>query len=261
MGPLVGGFLVAITGTVSSAYLIDTVAFVLVIWAMLRLPSLPPILLEGEQRTRAGWASVREGFAFLKGKTNLQMTFYEDIVAMVFGMPRALFPAIATNWYGGSMREVATVLGLLSAGPAIGALISGVLSGWLHSVRYQGRAIVYAIVAWGVCIAAFGLVRYLPLALLLLALAGAADNISAVFRTTILQAATPDEYRGRLQGIFTVVVAGGPRLGDVEAGAVAALAGETFSVVSGGLACVVLALGLSRAKPSFKHYDSHHPVP
>ena len=261
VGPLVGGFLVAITGTVSSAYLIDTVAFVLVIWAMLRLPSLPPILLEGEQRTRAGWASVREGFAFLKGKTNLQMTFYEDIVAMVFGMPRALFPAIATNWYGGSMREVATVLGLLSAGPAIGALISGVLSGWLHSVRYQGRAIVYAIVAWGVCIAAFGLVRYLPLALLLLALAGAADNISAVFRTTILQAATPDEYRGRLQGIFTVVVAGGPRLGDVEAGAVAALAGETFSVVSGGLACVVLALGLSRAKPSFKHYDSHHPVP
>ena len=204
---------------------------------------------------------TEEEKAFLKGKTNLQMTFYEDIVAMVFGMPRALFPAIATNWYGGSMREVATVLGLLSAGPAIGALISGVLSGWVHSVRYQGRAIVYAIVAWGVCIAAFGLVRYLPLALLLLALAGAADNISAVFRTTILQAATPDEYRGRLQGIFTVVVAGGPRLGDVEAGAVAALAGETFSVVSGGLACVVLALGLSRAKPSFKHYDSHHPVP
>lgn len=261
VGPLVGGFLVAITGTVSSAYLIDTVAFVLVIWAMVRLPSLPPIVLEGEQRTRAGWTSVREGFAFLKGKTNLQMTFYEDIVAMVFGMPRALFPAIATNWYGGSMREVATVLGLLSAGPAIGALISGVLSGWLHTVRYQGRAIIYAIVAWGVCIAAFGLVRFLPLAVLLLALAGAADNISAVFRSTILQAATPDEYRGRLQGIFTVVVAGGPRLGDVEAGAVAALAGETFSVVSGGIACVVLALGLSRAKPSFKHYDSHHPVP
>ncbi len=261
LGPLVGGFLVAITGTVSSAYLIDSVAFVLVIWAMLRLPSLPPIVEDGEERPRAGWASVREGFAFLKDKSNLQMTFYEDIIAMVFGMPRALFPAIATNWYGGSMREVATVLGLLSAGPAVGALISGVLSGWLHTVRFQGRAIVYAIVAWGVCIAAFGLVRFLPLALILLALAGAADNISAVFRSTILQAATPDEYRGRLQGIFTVVVAGGPRLGDLEAGAVAAVAGETFSVVSGGLACVFLALGLSRAKPSFKAYDSHHPVP
>jgi hypothetical protein len=119
---------------------------------------------------------------------------------------------------------------------------------------------VLAIVVLGTAIAAFGIVRWLPLAFLLLAIAGAADNVSAVFRSTILQTATPDEYRGRMQGVFTVVVAGGPRLGDVEAGTVAALAGETVSVISGGVACVLLAVGLSRAMPSFMKYDARNPV-
>jgi hypothetical protein len=107
----------------------------------------------------------------------------------------------------------------------------------------------------------FGLVRWLPLALLLLAVAGAADNVSAVFRTTILQAATPDEFRGRLQGVFTVVVAGGPRLGDVEAGVVAAISNEAVSVVTGGVACIVLALGLASRYPQFLRYDARQPVP
>jgi len=261
LGPLIGGLLVAASGTVTTAYAVDVLAFGIVVWAMFRLPGLPPIVVPGAERPRAGWAAVKEGFVFLKGKLNLQMTFYEDIVAMVFGMPRALFPAIAANWYGGSTRNVALVLGLLSAAPAFGALISGVLSGPLGRVRLQGRAIVAAIVVWGAAITAFGLVRWLPLALLLLAVAGAADNVSAVFRSTILQAATPDEYRGRLQGVFTVVVAGGPRLGDVEAGAVAALFGEAFSVVSGGVMCIVLALGLAAKYPGFAKYDARHPVP
>ena len=261
LGPLIGGLLVAASGTVTTAYAVDVLAFGIVVWAMFRLPGLPPIVVPGAERPRAGWAAVKEGFVFLKGKLNLQMTFYEDIVAMVFGMPRALFPAIAGNWYGGSTRNVALVLGLLSAAPAFGALISGVLSGPLGRVRLQGRAIVAAIVVWGAAITAFGLVRWLPLALLLLAVAGAADNVSAVFRSTILQAATPDEYRGRLQGVFTVVVAGGPRLGDVEAGAVAALFGEAFSVVSGGVMCIVLALGLAAKYPGFAKYDARHPVP
>ena len=261
LGPVLGGLLVAATGTVTTAYAVDVVAFGIVVWAMFRLPSLPPIVLPGAERPRAGWAAVKEGFAFLKGKMNLQMTFYQDIVAMVFGMPRALFPAIAANWYGGSTRDVALVLRVLSAAPAAGALVSGVLSGPLGHVRFQGRAIVMAIVVWGLAITAFGLVRWLPLALLFLAFAGAADNVSAVFRTTILQAATPDEYRGRLQGVFTVVVAGGPRLGDVEAGVVAALAGEAFSVVSGGLACIGLSLGLAAKHPGFLRYDARHPVP
>lgn len=261
LGPVLGGVLVAATGTVTTAYAVDAVAFGIVAWAMFRLPKLPPIVVEGSERPRAGWASVREGFAFLRGKRNLQMTFYQDMVAMVFGMPRALFPAIAAQWYGGTTADIALVLGLLSAAPAAGALLSGILSGWLARVRWQGRAIVISIVVWGLAIAAFGFVRTLWIALLLLALAGAADNVSAVFRTTILQAATPDEYRGRLQGVFTVVVAGGPRLGDVEAGAVAAVGGEMLSVVSGGLICVAGAVGLAAKFPGFLKYDARHPVP
>ncbi|CAB4963575.1 MAG: MFS transporter [Actinobacteria bacterium] len=261
IGPLLGGILVATSGTVTLPYLVDVIGFGVVVWAMWRLPKLPPIIIPGDPVPRAGWAAVKEGFVFLKGKRNLQMTFYEDIIAMVFGMPRALFPAIAAQWYGGSVRDVATVLGLLAAAPALGALLSGVFSGPLGRVRWQGRAIVISIVVWGAAIAAFGGVRWLPLALLFLAIAGAADNVSAVFRSTILQAATPDEYRGRLQGVFTVVVAGGPRLGDVEAGTVAVMFGETVSVISGGVACVLLAVGLARAVPSFWQYDAHHPVP
>ncbi len=261
IGPLLGGILVATSGTVTLPYLVDVVGFGVVVWAMWRLPKLPPIVIPGDTIPRAGWAAVTEGFVFLKGKRNLQMTFYEDIIAMVFGMPRALFPAIAAQWYGGSVRDVATVLGLLAAAPALGALLSGVFSGPLGRVRWQGRAIVISIIVWGAAIAAFGGVRWLPLALLFLAIAGAADNVSAVFRATILQAATPDEYRGRLQGVFTVVVAGGPRLGDVEAGTVAVMFGETVSVISGGIACVLLAVGLARAVPSFWQYDAHHPVP
>ena len=261
LGPLIGGLVIAAFGTVSAAYVIDVVAFAIVVWAMWRLPSLPPILIAGDVRPRAGWGAVKEGFVFLKGKRNLQMSFYEDIIAMVFGMPRALFPAIAAQWYGGSMREVAMVLGFLAAAPAVGALLSSIFSGPLGAVRAQGRWVIISIVVWGSTIAAFGMVRWLPLALLLLMIAGAADNVSAIFRTTIMQAATPDEYRGRLQGIFTVVVAGGPRLGDVEAGAVAAVAGEAFAVISGGVMCVVLALGLGRAMPSFWKYDARHPIP
>ena len=261
LGPLIGGLVIAAFGTVSAAYAIDVVAFAIVVWAMWRLPSLPPILIAGDVRPRAGWGAVKEGFVFLKGKRNLQMSFYEDIIAMVFGMPRALFPAIAAQWYGGSMREVAMVLGFLAAAPAVGALLSSIFSGPLGAVRAQGRWVIISIVVWGSTIAAFGMVRWLPLALLFLVIAGAADNVSAIFRTTIMQAATPDEYRGRLQGIFTVVVAGGPRLGDVEAGAVAAVAGEAFAVISGGVVCVVLALGLGRAIPSFWKYDARHPIP
>ena len=261
IGPLLGGILVATSGTVTLPYLVDVIGFGVVVWAMWRLPKLPPTIVPGDAVPRAGWSAVKEGFVFLRGKRNLQMTFYEDLIAMVFGMPRALFPAIAAQWYGGSVRDVATVLGLLAAAPALGAVLSGIFSGPLGRVRWQGRAIVISIVVWGAAIAAFGGVRWLPLALLFLAIAGAADNVSAVFRATILQAATPDEYRGRLQGVFTVVVAGGPRLGDVEAGTVAVIFGETVSVISGGVACVLLALGLARAVPSFWQYDAHHPVP
>jgi MFS family permease len=258
LGPLLGGVLIAATGGVSVAYAVDIVAFTSVVYAMWRLHPIRP---EGETPTRAGWAAVKDGITFLRGKKNLQMSFYVDIAAMVFGMPRALFPAIAAAMYPADPRMAATAVGLLSAAPAIGAAVSGIFSGPLGHVRRQGLAVVLAVFAWGLSIAVFGLVTSLALGCVLLALAGAADNVSAVFRSTILQAATPDEYRGRLQGIFTVVVAGGPRLGDVESGTVAALFGETFSVVSGGLACIAVTVALVAAVPSFLGYDGRHPVP
>jgi MFS family permease len=258
LGPLLGGLLIATTGGVTVSYAVDLVAFTAVVYAMWRLRPIPPL---GEATTRAGWAAVKDGLVFLKGRQNLQMSFYVDIVAMVFGMPRALFPAIAVGLFPDDPRMAATAVGLLAAAPAVGAVVSGVFSGPLGQVRRQGLAVVLSIVAWGLSIAVFGLVSTLWLACLMLAVAGAADNVSAIFRSTILQAATPDEFRGRLQGIFTVVVAGGPRLGDVEAGTVAALFGETFSVVSGGIACVVLTGALVAAVPGFLKYDARHPTP
>jgi MFS family permease len=259
IGPVVAGFLVAGTGTVTTVYALDLIVFAISVWAMWRLPSLPP---EGRAPDAArGWRSVWDGIRFLKGKRNLQMSFYLDIVAMVFGMPRALFPAIATAWYGGSLADVALIVGLLSAAPAVGSITATVLSGPLGKVRRQGRAVVMSICVWGSAIAVFGLVRELPVALVLLAIAGGADSVSAIFRTTILQAATPDDYRGRLQGIYTVVVVGGPRLGDVEAGAVAEVFGEAVSAVSGGVLCLVFTGALVAAVPAFLRYDAEHPVP
>jgi MFS family permease len=258
VGPLLGGLLIAATGTVSVSYAVDLLAFTGTLYAMWRLHPMPPM---HQAPRRAGFASVVEGFRFLKGRRNLQMSFYLDIVAMVFGVPRALFPAIAATWYADSPLSYATVVGLLSGAPAAGAVVSSVLSGPLGRIRREGLAVFVSILAWGASIMAFGLTRTLWVGLLCLAAAGAADNVSAIFRTTILQAATPDEYRGRLQGVFTVVVAGGPRLGDVESGAVATLTSEAFSVVSGGLLCIVGAVALVALLPSFLRYDAVHPVP
>lgn len=258
LGPLIGGFLIAATGAITAPYLLDVVAFAAVIYAMYRLPKLPSTQSADASR---GWKSVREGFEFMRGKINLQMTFYQDLVAMVFGMPRALFPAIAALWFGGSTQDIAFTLGLLAAAPALGGLVSGIFSGPLGRVRWQGRAIVISVIVWGASITVFGFSRTLIISLIFLAIAGAADNVSAIFRMTILQAATPDEYRGRLQGVHTVVVAGGPRLGDVEAGVVASLGGEAFSVITGGLACVGLSIGLAAKFRGFLRYDAQHPVP
>jgi MFS family permease len=162
---------------------------------------------------------------------------------MVFGMPRALFPALGTSLGG------ATVVGLLYAAPGAGALAGAATSGWVSRVDQQGRAVVIAVIAWGAAIAAFGFVHWLPLALVLLALAGAADVVSAVFRNTILQLSAPDRLRGRLSAVHIAVVTGGPRVGDFEAGAVASIATPEIAVVSGGLACIAGALVIARAMP------------
>ena len=246
LGPLVGGLLIAKVG-LAAAYGVDLATFSAALYAVLRLPRIPP---EGAEGRRAGLASVLEGLRFLRGKTEVLMTFLVDIVAMVFGMPRALFPAVATLFYAGG----AGVAGLLASAPAIGALVAATFSGWLGHVRRQGLAVLIAVTVWGLAIAAFGMVEVLWFGVLMLAIAGGADMVSAAFRSTILQSATPDELRGRLQGVFIVVVAGGPRLGDVESGAVAALFGERVSIVSGGLLCVVGVVVLAVLFPSFARY-------
>jgi MFS family permease len=251
-GPLLGGLLVGTLGF-GWAYGLDTVSFVAVLYAVWRLPPMPP---EGGG-SKAGVASVLEGLRFLGPRKNLLMTFLVDINAMVFGMPRALFPAIGVTWFHGGAGTV----GLLAAAPPIGALLGAATSGWAGRVRRQGRAVLVAVLVWGGSIAAFGFSRVLWIGLVLLAIAGAADMVSAIFRNTILQVATPDSLRGRLQGVFIVVVTGGPRLGDFEAGSVGNAFGTQLSVVSGGLACIAGVGILAALFPSFAAYDAEHPQP
>lgn len=251
-GPLLAGVIVGTLGF-SAAYGLDTLSFLAILYALYRLPAVPP---EGGGH-RAGLKSIAEGFRYLAPRKNLLMTFLVDINAMIFGMPRALFPALAVDTFHGGAQTA----GLLYAAVPIGALIGASVSGWSRRVNRQGLAVLLAIAVWGSSIALFGLTDVLWLALILLAVAGAADMVSAIFRNTILQVATPDSLRGRLTGVFIVVVAGGPRFGDVESGTVASLVGTEAAVVSGGIACLV-GLGALAAKfRGFARYDARDPVP
>jgi MFS family permease len=247
VGPALAGIVIS-RFDLPVAYAIDLVTYVAMLVAVI---GIRPMLPKGREGTTAGWAAVKEGFAFLKGRRVLQSTFVIDIIAMVFGMPRALFPFLAASQFHGSDA----IVGLLFAAPAVGALIGALTSGWVGGVRHQGRAVIWAVVLWGLGITAFGLVGdHLWLALLFLAFAGAADVISAVFRSTILQLSVPDALRGRLSGIHILVVTGGPRLGDLESGLVAAAFSPTVSVVSGGLLCVAGAGLLAWRVPEFRRY-------
>ena len=246
IGPLLGGFLVYLQGF-PLAYAADLLTFTAGLYAVFRLPPVPP---EGATGERAGFKSVVEGLRYLRGRKVVLMTFLVDLNAMIFGMPRALFPAIAGAFFAGGAGTV----GLLNAAPAAGAFIGATFSGGLTRVRRQGLAVLIAVFVWGLAITAFGFTHVLWVGLALLAVAGAADMVSAVFRMTILQSDTPDALRGRLQGVFVVVVVGGPRIGDVEAGTVASIWGERVSVVSGGLLCMLGVVVLAVLVPSFARY-------
>lgn len=243
--PAVGGILIARAG-LSFSYGLEVVLF-LTSAALIYRVADPPV--EGTVRS-FGLSSILEGLRYLKGRKLIQGTLLIDLNAMVFGMPTALFPAIGTEVLGGD----ASTVGLLYAAPGIGALVGALTSGWVARVRRQGRAIVLAVVGWGLAMAVFGLTSSLTLALIMLAIAGTADVVSAIFRGTVFQLAAPDALRGRLSSIHMAVVAGGPRLGDLEAGVVAAVTSVRFSVVSGGLACVVGALAIARWAPEFAGY-------
>ncbi|MEU0145843.1 MFS transporter [Streptomyces sp. NPDC006288] len=262
-GPMLGGLIVGWWGY-RAAYTVDAVTFTASLYAMWRLPSMLPGRGEkgeqGEEKGEKGTArraSVLDGLRFLGTRPNLRMTFFSDLSAMVLAHPRALFPVIAVVWFGGDAKTT----GLLVAAPALGALLGSVFSGWLSRVRRHGLAVLIAVSCWGAAIAAFGLTRQLWPGLVLLALAGCADSISMVFRNTMLQAAVPDEMRGRLQGVFIVVVAGGPRLGDLVAGSVADLTSPAVAVTGGGIACVLVVCLLGLRWRGFARYDARDPQP
>jgi MFS family permease len=246
-GPALGGALIAILG-LTGAYALDAGTFAASLWSVWRLPALPP----AHDAQRPSLRTIAEGFRFVRQKKVLLGMFLVDSNAMVFGMPRALFPALALNRFHGG----AGILGLMYAAPYAGALVSSLLSGWIGHVRRQGLIVAVAAALWGVAIAAFGFAGSLWVALLLLAAAGAADNVSAVVRGTILWTVTPDWIRGRVSGIEFAQVAATPALGNVEAGVLASLTSLRFSIVSGGLACVAGTVVVALAVPALIRYDA-----
>ena len=245
VGPAVAGLIIARV-SLPAAYWLDAASFT---FSTLALVPIRPLRPQGETQ-RAGFSSVVTGLRFLRSRRLLQGTFVIDLNAMIFGMPRALFPALGAQVFGGG----AAVVGLLYAAPGAGALLGALTTGWVSTVRRQGRAVLIAVAVWGAAITAFGLVDSLSIALALLAIGGAADVVSAVFRTTILQMTTPDSLRGRMSSVHIAVVAGGPRLGDAEAGAVAAVTDARTSVIVGGVACLLGTLAIARSYPELARY-------
>jgi MFS family permease len=243
-GPAVAGLLLARI-SINFVYWIDVATFGASLIAVLRM-SKPPAIDDGKPRDLRFGAMVG-GLRYLKGHQALEGIFLGDLIAMTLGMPRALFPALGlVRFHGG-----AATVGLLYAAPGTGALAGALLTGWVRSVKRQGRAVMLAIVGWGVAITLFGLSPWLVPALILLGAAGASDVFSAVFRGSILQLETPPGLLGRMQAVQIAVVTGGPRFGDLEHGAVAALLGPVTAVVSGGLACIAGVAVLARALPKF----------
>ncbi|MFI7009313.1 MFS transporter [Streptomyces sp. NPDC050145] len=248
VGPLLAGVLIPVIG-LPELYLIDAFALCVTVWAVYRLPALPPL---GAVARRAGVREIAEGFRYIALHKVLLLSFLADIVAMVLGMPRALFPQLAAETYAPYGEGLA--LGLLFAAIPVGAVAGGLFSGTFSRARRHGWMVIGAVVAWGLAVAGFGLSANLWLAVAFLALAGIADMVSMVFRGAILLSAATDEMRGRMQGVFTVVVAGGPRLADVLHGSAGSVFGPRAAVVGGGLLVVVTMLGLACVMPALRRY-------
>ena len=244
VGPALSGILLGIG--LPLVYGIDAATYVVAFVATAMMAPIP-----GADGPGTGaWGSVKEGMRFLRGHQALQGVYIIDVNAMVFGMPRALFPAMAGSVFGGGT----ITLGFLYAAPGVGALIGALTTGWVANLKRQGWGVIFAVVAWGAAIAVFGLVDTLWVGLLMLAIAGWADVISAVLRNTILQTSIPVRFRSRMSSIQMAVVQGGPRLGDMESGAVATATSIQFSVVSGGLACIAGAAIIGLLMPRFRNH-------
>jgi MFS family permease len=243
-GPALAGVLIAVVG-LPATYGVDVATFAvsLAVLAMMRAVPPPP------DASRPSLRSVAQGLRYARSRPELLGTYLVDFNAMFFGMPNALFPALAAH-YGG-----ARVLGLLYAAPAVGSFVATVTSGWTARIDRHGLAVLWAAGLWGVAVIGFGLAPWLWAALLALVAAGAADMVSGLFRMVIWNSTIPDTLRGRLAGIELVSYASGPMLGNVEAGAVAAATGPRLSVDIGGIACVAGTLALAVALPAFRRYD------
>lgn len=253
VGPGLGGVLIGVLG-LGAAYTIDAVSCVAILGAVWMMSPQPPRI--SAQAAAAApekvWASIRDGLRFVRGNHALMGSFAIDLVAMTFGMPRALFAVLSVSVY----HTGAGGTGLLYASVAAGATVAALTTGWLSHARRLGLIVIWAVTAWGVAIALAGIASSLWIAAAMLALAGAADSVSAVCRSSINQSVTPDHLRGRMSSVFTMVVTSGPRLGDVESGSVAALAGVRASVISGGLACVAGVALIVVAFPALARFDA-----
>jgi len=252
VGPVLAGALIPLIG-LSTLYLADAIALLATLWATWRLPKLPPTTSEDGVRPTARLRDVLAGFRYVATQKILLVSFLVDIIAMALGMPRAVFPEMAERTFhdppGGGIA-----LGLLYASIAIGAVAGGLFSGWLHRIRRQGVAVTVAICVWGLGVAVFGFTDLLWLAVLALAVAGAADLVSSVFRSTMLQVVATDEMRGRMQGVFIVVVAGGPRLADIWHGPAADVVGTGTAAAGGGLAVILATVVTVALLPAFWRY-------
>ena len=256
-GPIVAGVVIAHLD-ISYAYAVDAVAFTVALWAALRLPDLPP---EREatggtaRKSAARLGDMADGLRYLAGAPVILLTFAIDIAAMVLAIPRALFPAVAQHQFGPAS------LSWLYSSIAIGSVLAGISSGWISRIRRQGVALTLAVVGWGLAVAAAGAVPWLWAVVLFLAVAGASDMVSSVYRQTILLTYAPDDMRGRMQGVFFAVVAGGPRLGDLRAGTMAQFTGTTFAWVSGGIAASIVAVLLAVFFPALRNYTAVKATP
>ena len=252
LGPLAAGALIPVAG-LPTLYLVDTVALLVTVVAMLRLPALPAVATADGRRRPIGPRAVLEGLQHLRLHGILLVSMLADVIAMVLGMPRALFPEMAERTFGDPPGG-GFALGLLFAAIPAGSLVAGLLSGTFTRIRRQGLAVTLAVSTWGVAVVGFGLSRSVWVGAAFLAVGGAADLVSMVFRSAILSTAATDEMRGRLQGVFVVVVAGGPRLADLLHGTLGSVLGTRATVVGGGVLVVLATLALVTAVPAFRHY-------
>lgn len=250
LGPGLGGLLIGALG-IQSAYVFDALSCFAMVFAVVAMAPQPPDHVGRHESVRR---SIAEGLRYVRGNRALVGSFAIDLVAMTFGMPRALFAVLSVSVY----HAGAGGTGVLYAAVSVGATVAALTTGWLARARRLGLIVIWAVVVWGATIALVGLASSLWVAAILLAVAGAADSVSAVCRSTINQSVTPDRMRGRMSAVFSLVVTGGPRLGDIEAGSVAGAAGVRFSVTSGGLLCLLGVAGILVAFPALRRYDAEN---